>query len=102
MAAKRKVTFRGGTYYIAKINPSKCPPRCVRDGKPCAFRIRVTGMSGIKNAQTACGYMYYTAKPRNCNDPEVCDKWVKDLPQESLMTLWDEEENNNGSIHDER
>ena len=33
MAGKRKVTYRGSTYYVgANILPSKCPKRCVRGG----------------------------------------------------------------------
>ena len=98
----KRISVIGAGYVGATIAPSKCPPRCVRDGKPCAFRIRITGMSGMKDAQNACGYMYYTAKPRNCNDPNVCDKWAENLPTEVLMTLWDEEEKNNGSIYSER
>lgn len=103
MRGKRKVKFRGSTYYVGpKIMPSKCPKRCTRNNKVCAFRIKMTGMSGIRDSQTACGYMYYTGYLRNCNDPDVCDKWAEHLPTEILMTIWDEEERKtDGGIYDE-
>lgn len=93
MSGKRKVTFRGSTYYVgAKITPSKCPKRCARENKVCAFRIKMSGNSGMRDAQTACGYMYYTGQMRNCDDPEVCTRWAERLPTEILMTFFDEEE----------
>ena len=103
MGRKRKVTFRGNTYYVgAKLAPSKCPKRCVRGNKTCAFRIKMTGMSGIRESQTACGYMYYTGEARNCNDPNVCTRWAENLPTEILMTFWGEEEKKtDGEIYDE-
>lgn len=103
MGRKRKVTFYGGTYYVgSKIPPSKCPKKCVRDGKSCAFRMKITGMSGMWGASTMCGYIYFTGRMRNSYEPDACDKWAEHLPTEILMTIWDEEERKtDGGIYDE-
>lgn len=100
MGRKRKVTYQGNTFYVgAKIPLDKCPKRCVRDGKLCAYRIKMTGMSGINSSQNACGYMYYTGQIRDCNDPDVCSKWAESLAKEIMMSLWDEIKD--GDIYDE-
>ena len=55
----------------------------------------------MKESQNACGYLYYTDNLRNCDDPEVCDKWAEHLPTEIMMTIWYEEEKTDGEIYDE-
>ena len=103
MSNKRKVTFNGSTFYVgARLAPSKCPKKCVRGGKTCAFRLKITGMSGMKDASTICGYMYYTGNMRNSYEPDSCDKWAENLPTEVLMTFWEEEaKKTDDEIYDE-
>jgi hypothetical protein len=102
MAKKRKVSFCGNTYYVgAKVPKHKCPEKCVNLGRVCAYRLRITGMSGMRDASTMCGYMYFTGRTRNSYDPDFCDKWANKLPDDILMTFWGDEEEESGSIYDE-
>lgn len=103
MAGKRKVTHMGNTYYVgAKVPKSKCPEKCVQADRVCAYRLKITGMSGMKDASTMCGYMYFTGKMRNSYETDFCDKWVRNLPDDLPMTFWKEEEKADGEIYDER
>lgn len=102
MAGKRKATFMGNTFYVgAKVPKNKCPEKCVQAGRVCAYRLKFTGMSGMRDASTMCGYMYFTGRTRNSYEPDYCDKWVAKLPDDILMTFWGEEEETDDSIYDE-
>lgn len=63
----------------------KVPTRCMRNGKPCAYRTRFAGGYG----ETMCGFLYYTDEMRGSvkdgvyieADISKCDKWTARMPK---------------------
>lgn len=95
--SRQKVNTHGGAVYLGfNLECSKVPQYCIRDGKVCAYRIKATGLFDTKSKESACGYMYYTGKRREC-DPKACDKWQEELLGSCCwVRIYDEEEDKHG------
>lgn len=91
----KKMNFDGQTTIVREKGLKGTPEHCKRNGEVCAYRIRLGGgndqggVAKIKNAATACGYMYWTGEPRNC-DPQNCTKWSDKLVSQMVRLLDDE------------
>ena len=100
---KRKIKTVGGVTYIgAKADQKHAPDKCIRDGKVCAFRTKVSGMKN-QPVLYACGYCYYTGKTRgevversgeetHIEYEEECSKWAEELPETVLVMNVEEED----------
>ena len=100
---KRKIKSIGGATYIAKkIDEKHASQRCIRMGKVCAFRIKMTGTKHHQSYTSACGYCLYTGNTRgnvirfegenHIEYEEGCTKWAEELPDTVLVTNIEEED----------
>lgn len=82
------------TYYghdvftsLLTAESNNVPKYCIKNGKACAYRIRITGLgSRYRGGNSACGYLYYTGKLRKC-DPRKCDKFATEISAEYLSNF---------------
>ena len=94
---KRKKLVSGGTTLAGqKVMKRLVPDKCIRDGKVCAYRTRISGYD-YKNTQTsACGYCLYTGETMGTVvDPcgpdvhivylDVCDKFEEKIPDDVFV-----------------
>ena len=103
--SRQKVNVAGGSIYIGyNIKRKHMPSYCVKNGKRCVYRIKMTGIFNTKSKESACGYMYYTGKSRGevlgkrGNDmhieyPDVCDKYSEEMTDPCVWAkVWEGEE----------
>jgi hypothetical protein len=93
MSERQKINTLGGSTYIGcKLDVREVPKYCIRNNKVCAYRIKFTGKMNTRSGLSACGYMYYTGKMRNC-EPKKCDKYQEQILDTCVWgTIWEEED----------